>query len=344
MAKTFYSNGKLLLTGEYAVLDGALSLAVPTKYGQSLSVKEIDAYQLQWKSDDENGEVWFEGTFDLSSNNNSSNTQSSFWPGHNPITVRLDDRTHYKSKKEEETSETLLKFLREAHKLNPDFLKDGQGYKLTTKLDFPRDWGLGSSSTLINNIAQWANVDVYQLLWNAFSGSGYDVACAQHNRPILYRRENERKHTQQADGRLWPIAKVEEVDFNPPFQDQLYFIHLNEKQNSREGIAIYRKKNIDKIRLIKHISEITRKTIFCKNLSEFESLMVEHEMLLSKILQIPTVKKSLFPDFTGIVKSLGAWGGDFVLATGNDKLPAYFERKGYKTVIPYTKMVLEPAI
>ena len=36
MKKTFYSNGKLLITGEYVVLDGAKALALPTKYGQNL--------------------------------------------------------------------------------------------------------------------------------------------------------------------------------------------------------------------------------------------------------------------------------------------------------------------
>lgn len=44
--KLFYSNGKLLLSGEYAVLDGALSLAVPTKYGQLLSVKKLAIVKL----------------------------------------------------------------------------------------------------------------------------------------------------------------------------------------------------------------------------------------------------------------------------------------------------------
>ena len=38
MEKTFYSNGKLLLTGEYVVLDGATALAIPTKYGQYLEI------------------------------------------------------------------------------------------------------------------------------------------------------------------------------------------------------------------------------------------------------------------------------------------------------------------
>ena len=40
--KTFYSNGKLLITGEYLVLDGARSLAIPTKFGQFLIVEEIE--------------------------------------------------------------------------------------------------------------------------------------------------------------------------------------------------------------------------------------------------------------------------------------------------------------
>ena len=38
----FYSHGKLLLTAEYAVLDGAKALALPTKLGQSLEVKRLN--------------------------------------------------------------------------------------------------------------------------------------------------------------------------------------------------------------------------------------------------------------------------------------------------------------
>jgi hypothetical protein len=41
-----------------------------------------------------------------------------------------------------------------------------------------------------------------------------------------------------------------------------------------------------------------------------------------------------------MIKSLGAWGGDFVLATGDDKTISYFKSKGYNTVIPYSKMAL----
>lgn len=311
MAQSFYSNGKLLLTGEYAVLDGALSLAVPTKYGQSLSVTEIDAPQLQWESRDEQGKIWFEGIFDLSAPEHIPKARSSFFP----------------SQEGNDTAQTLSKILREAQKSNPDFLRDGRGYKVETQLTFPRDWGLGSSSTLINTIAQWAEVDPYELLWNTFSGSGYDIACAQNDHPILYCLR---------DGK----PNVTEVNFNPPFQDRMYFIHLNKKQNSREGIAQYRSMDFDKLLLVQKMSEITQNIVSCKRISVFELLMTEHETLLSEILQIPTVKESLFPDYKGAIKSLGAWGGDFILAAGDKETPSYFEKLGYGTVIPYSEMVL----
>ncbi|HCO83183.1 MAG TPA: GHMP kinase, partial [Arenibacter sp.] len=97
-------------------------------------------------------------------------------------------------------------------KLNPSFLSTSQGYEITTALNFPREWGLGSSSTLINNIAQWAQIDAYVLLWNAFSGSGYDIACAQNNSPIIYQLKNSR-----------PI--VHSASFNPTFKSDLYFVY-----------------------------------------------------------------------------------------------------------------------
>ena len=64
----FYSHGKLLLTGEYVVLDGALSLAIPTRFGQDLLVKPIENSILLWKSYDENKAIWFEDTFKIQTN------------------------------------------------------------------------------------------------------------------------------------------------------------------------------------------------------------------------------------------------------------------------------------
>lgn len=303
MKKAFYSNGKLLLSGEYAILDGALGLAIPSSYGQSLEVMPTSSGILEWTSFDENHKVWFTAKFDLE----------------NLATLSTSD---------EVTSQTLTTLLLEANAQNPLLLTDSDGLQIETHLTFPKSWGLGTSSTLINNLAQWARVDAYQLLWNAFGGSGYDIACAQYNSPITYQLKNGAPH-------------VEKVDFDPLFKESLYFVHLNEKQSSKEAIANYRKQQSDPSELVKNISDITKKMIAASTLSGFETFMEEHEALLSEVLQCAPVKQRLFPDYFGAVKSLGAWGGDFVLATGDEKSLAYFKAKGYETVVPYSRMVLQ---
>jgi len=305
MHKKFYSNGKLLLTGEYLILDGAKGLAVPTMFGQHLKVTEISEAKLVWKSLDEKNNVWFESSVELEflqSKNNTSNSSNTIL-------------------------NTLLKILQEAKKMNPVFLSDSNGYAVETTLTFPRNWGLGSSSTLINNIAQWAKVDAYQLLWNSMSGSGYDIACAQHNNPITYHLEH---HA--------PV--VASINFDPPFKNNLYFIYRNQKQDSRAGIANYRKRDFNLETAKTKISTLTSQIITCKTLKEFEQLLDVHETIVSDIIQIPTLKEALFPDYNGGVKSLGAWGGDFMLVTGSPEDMYYFKEKGYPTIVPYTHMVL----
>ena len=305
MKKTFYSHGKLLLSGEYVVLDGATSLAVPTVKGQSLQIEAIDEPVLEWESLDEHNKAWFSAK------------------------IKMDKYNAYLIEKttDQEISNTLLKILKAANNLNSDFLKSYKGCRVITKLEFPQNWGLGSSSTLINNIAQWAFIDAFKLLWKSFSGSGYDIACAQSKTPIVYQLINKK-----------PVVK--KIKFEPPFKNQLYFIHLNKKQNSREGIAQYQKNSQDKTVIIKQISKISKEMIACKELSHFEQLINEHEMLISSMIKLPKVKELLFSDYSGAIKSLGAWGGDFILATGDGKTPVYFKNRGYKTVIPYTDMIL----
>ena len=306
----FYSNGKLLLTGEYLVLDGATALAVPTKFGQDLTIEPIQEPQLVWESYSHDGTCWFEAIFDLPK-------------------LRLVNAS-FNSEKDgsaEFIAETLQDILQEARILNPNFLNSEQGYLIKTNLTFPRDWGLGSSSTLINNIAQWAKIDGYQLLWNAFSGSGYDIACAQNDSAILYRLEQKK-----------PV--VSEVKFDPSFKEQLFFVHLNQKQNSRTGIAQYKEYSKGLEVVIGRISKLTDQFIKASNIKEFEELIEEHEQIISKIIKQQPVMERLFSDYFSAVKSLGAWGGDFVLATGNENTPAYFKEKGYETVVAYKDMIL----
>ncbi|GAA4943736.1 GYDIA family GHMP kinase [Algibacter agarivorans] len=306
-SKTLYSNGKLLLTGEYVVLDGALSLAIPTKFGQSLTFEPIRKPKLIWESFDDKGKIWFENAFDLRNNE------------------MLE--TPKVSEQHDKTSERLLQILNASKKLNPNFLNTNNGFRVTTKLDFPKNWGLGTSSTLINNMAQWAEIDAHKLLENTFGGSGYDIACAQYNSPITFQLKNGK-----------PIVK--QIVFNPVFIENLYFVHLNKKQNSRKGIKHYHENKENSKLAINNINEITSQMIACNTLDHFETLITQHETIISKITKQTPVKALLFNDFKGAIKSLGAWGGDFVLVASKEKPSKYFKKKGFGTIIPYKEMVL----
>lgn len=300
---SFYSHGKLLISSEYLVLDGALALAIPTKLGQSLTVKENNTSKLTWKSILHDHTRWFETKITLPLQDNITSDD--------PIVQKLHE------------------ILWAAQVLNPAFLQGGQGYDAASTLEFPRDWGLGSSSTLIANIAQWAKINPYELLKKTFGGSGYDIACASSNTPITYTNKDN-------------IPIVNSVVFDPVFKEQLFFIHLNKKQNSRDSISHY--KNLDATEREHHIKKftaLTREIIASQeSLSRFEDLLLEHESQLSEIIQTPTIKEQLFSDYPNIIKSLGGWGGDFILTTGTIEDIEYFKKRGYHTIIPYSEMLL----
>lgn len=308
--KEFYSNGKLLITGEYFVLDGAKSLAVATTCGQDLIVEEINEPQLIWESYTNTGECWLEATFDLPK-------------------LRLTS-ANYSDKEDGGTgriAEDLFDILLQVRKLNPSFLQSNKGFLVKTNLTFPKNWGLGTSSTLITNLAHWAAINPYQLLENTFGGSGYDIACAQNDTAILYTRNGN-------------APFVEKAIFNPVFKEQLYFVYLNKKQNSREGIQRFKALKGNLTSEIQQISELTAAFVTCNNVVDFEKLMLEHENLVSKTIQLKTVQEIYFSDYFGQTKSLGAWGGDFILATGNSDSPNYFKQKGFQTIIPYQDLIL----
>ena len=66
MEKTFYSNGKLLITAEYLVLDGAKALALPTKFGQYLNVSSGKSQEIRWTSFDYDKSIWFQESISFS--------------------------------------------------------------------------------------------------------------------------------------------------------------------------------------------------------------------------------------------------------------------------------------
>ncbi len=304
----FHSNGKLLLTGEYYVLEGAKALAIPTKLGQSLEVSHspIEGNEtpiLKWKSYDVEGNVWLNANFHVSDFNILSSTGDG--------------------------TERLQQILQQVRKQNPNFLQNRQHTHVKTQLQFARNWGLGSSSTLISNIAQWAEIDAFELLENTFGGSGYDIACAQSDQAILYQKK--------------PQLQSQKIDFHPPFHDQLYFVHLNKKQNSRDAIRhFYEQEATPRQKNIEVMNGITEDMLKTKHLFDFEIFLQMHEQIIAKSLQLKMVKDLYFADYWGVVKSLGAWGGDFVLATSRlseEKTLTYFQQKGFETILKWEEMV-----
>jgi mevalonate kinase len=302
--QTFYSNGKLLITGEYLVLDGAKAFALPTKFGQNLIIEETQGDIIHWKSLDSDGSIWFEDNIPFSSVIRDE---------------RFDDAKNIKN--------TLIGILHEAYVMNPDFITKAKGYSIRTELTFPKFWGLGTSSTLINNIAQWLQIDAFELLKTSFGGSGYDIACAQNNTPVLYQIVNDK-----------PI--VECINFNPQFKDSIFFVYLNKKQSSRAAIAAYYGRQGNVAKSISKINAITQTVMNAKTVGEFAIALQNHEIEMSNILEQLTIKEALFPDFNGVIKSLGAWGGDFVMSVSKENPVNYFKSKGFDVVIPYEEMIL----
>jgi len=299
----YYSHGKLLISGEYLILEGAIGLAVPTVQGQDLVVEQTDTGRLHWKSVDENEKTWFTAEFDL------------------------EDFELLRHSGDERVGGQLQRILRTARKMNSRFLIASEGCQVRTALEFSRNWGLGSSSTLVNNIAKWADRNPFRLLFDSFGGSGYDIACANSEKPLFYRLEGKQ-------------PKAYQVDFDPSFKKNLFFVYLNVKQSSKASIAQFQEVQDFDDQTLDHISAISKELVRCGNQKDFNLLLEEHERIMGSVLGETPIHQRYFEDFPGQIKSLGAWGGDFVLASTETDPRDYFRKKGFKTVIPYDKMVL----
>ena len=297
----FKSNGKILLTSEYLVLDGAKAIALPSKLTQDLYVEQCDKEIIEWQGIDEKGNVWYEENFYLKNND-----------------------LVYSAEKNNTSEKLLLLF---NHILKTREAKDILGNKFSTKLNFKREWGLGTSSTFVNNLAKWANIDPYRLLFSTFKGSGYDIACCDVNNPIIFEKKQN-------------SINVKNITFNPPFIENIYLIHLDKKQNTQTSITNYLRTKSEKNDLIKKINLISEEMLQCKNLNHFEDLIVEHESIISQAISQEPIQKLTFNDYDlGKIKSLGAWGGDFILVTSKNNDLSYFNNKGFETILKLSDLV-----
>ena len=315
----FKSNGKFMLTGEYLVLKGAVALALPLKLGQSMNVETLDS--------DEGLIYW--NAFLKTTRQQDNETTSWF-----NVVLRKRDFCVLKSD-DKEKAERLSNILSKVKSLNNNIFKENHDYRFSTLLDFDSQWGLGSSSTLINNVAEWANIDPYQLLGLTFKGSGYDIACAKANGPIFYETTSGDNYKQ--------VRRSETASFYHDFKDNLYFVYLGHKQNSSKEVKAFLDKDKDYTEEIKSVSEISRMLPSINDLDEFCRLMDTHEDIIASCIGRHCVRDD-FKGFEGMVKSLGAWGGDFILAAtkhDEDYVKKYFENKSLDVIIKYKDIVLD---
>jgi mevalonate kinase len=302
----YYSNGKLLLTGEYLLMYGALSLALPLKLGQTMRVRYLnDNFGLiHWHTYVQE-QLWFQATLGAE----------------NLEILNATDR---------QNADYIQNILVHAARFAKDLVCGKQSKIIETYLDFSTEFGLGSSSTLISNIAYWINADPFIFFRSIFEGSGYDIACARSKGPILY---------QLIEGRYIETP----VSYQPSFCEALYFVYTGNKAHSISSVQQY-KSNIEMHKKQSStISFITQSIINAASLEEFECLITEHENILSKILSEQTIKSYLFNDFPGAIKSLGAWGGDFIMAAskeGRTSVEEYFKTKGLTVLFGYPEIVL----
>lgn len=299
--QTFFAAGKLLLFGEYLVLRGAKALAVPVRFGQQLQIKYSDSENIFWKSF-ERGKQWLTIEF----------------------TPALDI-VHTDRRPKADIARRLLHTIRDEI---PDIIESG--LHLRFDIDFDRNYGLGTSSTLISLLAQWSGVNPFLLQKKIFDGSGYDVAAATAKGPFIYQVSEK----DVSGPTIIPVKISEKISSN------LLFIYSGKKQNSSTEVSSFLQTGTTKQQR-REINRIVEKAFVCDAIEEFEMLMVQSETLLSKILQRPAIQENMFSDYPFPVKSLGAWGGDFIMATFREQSEAlkYFRQKGLSPVFSYKQLI-----
>lgn len=293
-----------MLTGEYLVLKGASSIALASRLGQRMWVFEDRLWEgepvLIWQAMDRRNEIWFEATFSLP---DLRIIQSS------DISIALE----------------LAMILEKTKQLSPEFLSWPVKYRVENMLEFERHWGLGSSSTLIANIAAWSGADAFKLYRSVCNGSGYDLAVALENTHLQYKLQQ-------------GIPRFESVQWNPVFADELFFVALGNKQKSSAEVARFNWTE-DHSAACAALNEINTAMLEVSDLHTFETLVKEHETIISEAIGKQSMQAELFSDYPGTVKSLGAWGGDLLLVSRVSEGMNYFDEKGYHEIIPFRELV-----
>jgi mevalonate kinase len=306
MIQEFFANGKLLISGEYLVLHGARALVVPLTLGQQMQVESMDEAKgslIHWQAYDRDKE-WFNAV------------------------IRTDEWDLIGTS-DSEIAGKLIGILKEVDAFNDKLFESRMNYRIKTNSQFNMNWGFGSSSALIANLARWAGIDPFLLYFKVSEGSGADLAAAISGRPVVYTLNGAQ-----------PV--ITGVDFKPSFQDKIWFVYRGHKQSSAGSVTNFQDEAKSSVNDVETISLLTDSMLKITLLADFEAVVRDHERLISGVLGKKRIKEVLFDDFEGEVKSLGAWGGDFIMAVTSrqeDYVRAYFAGKGLKVIIPFDTLV-----
>ncbi len=294
------ANGKLLLTSEYFILDGATGWAMPTQYGQSMTVTPTK--NPMWQAFLNDKTPWIETKLDFN----------------------LDPSS--------EESSLLFQILNYVKQENPENFEQKINNLFQLFLDFERAWGLGSSSTFIALIADFFEIDPYKLNHTFFKGSGYDIACAFASEALLYTNLDSENRSIES----FPIAQS--------IKPHLFFIYTGQKQNSREAIQYYRNlPKKEKDIAINDLNFITSELIRKQNFKDWLYFLKIHEDIVSKVLKLEKISHTLAKELPFFTKSLGAWGGDFILCLADDepnKIKNRISETGFQTYFEYKDLIL----
>ncbi len=302
---TYSSNGSLIIAGEYYVLIGAMALALPLKYGQKMRVECIEDSQqrITWKTY-ESGKLWFSAGFET-------------------------EKMLIRHSGDEEKAILLQKLLRFIRGTKPELFNGQKSFSFVCDINFNSDWGWGTSSTLVCNLASWSETDAFELNNLISNGSGYDIAASRSVNPIYFQIENGNPSVSQAP-------------FHPVFKDAVYFLYSGRKQNTEKSIAANIKLVMDNNDLVPAISWLTEKIATETDTGEFMRYIAEHEKIISKTLKMERIKEMYFKDFEGELKSLGAWGGDFLLVVSKmreSEIRQYFRSRGLNTIFRFDEII-----
>jgi len=288
--KAFYAPGKVMLCGEYTVTIGQEALALPTQLGQWMRVWEFemkDEWKLVWQSQDIDGQAWWNMSFSLEQ-------------------FLVDSDTVFEEFADDAIALNLLKMLQQ---LPMKTWTPGKSVRIETHLQFPQEWGLGSSSTLCALLARWSLGDAQKIQQAVWGGSGYDVAVAEVGKPLVYWISGDEPNW--AEWRL-----------RPELSANWWILMPGNKQNSRESLRSVKERLLELQQepfIMHQLKQIIDRIKLAEDVPTMEAGLEMYQAILGTMLEVdtPYQKMGWQPVRGGLCKWLGAWGGDMILVNEN---------------------------